>query len=388
MTPARFLRDYWQKKPLLVRGALPDFADPLTPEELAGLACEEGVESRIVRQRGPRAWEVTWGPHPESRFTSLPSTRWTVLVQELNRHVPEAALLLERFSFLPNVRVDDVMVSYAAPGGGVGPHVDSYDVFLVQGMGERRWMYGTKPVKDARLVPGLDLRILERFLPDEDHVLRPGDVLYLPPGFAHHGVAVTPCQTYSVGFRAPGYGEMWKDRARDAARRDASAAALLVDPPLAPAANPGAIPPALLARVREAVRAMDTSDAGIDRWFARFATRLTPDHVMPAPRRAPAAAEIVAKLRAGARVARTEEARWAFLPASRGALRLYVGGEEIDVPREAADLARALCAARRFDGEGLGPLVRAASARALIVRLFAMGALRFEASRASRASRR
>lgn len=385
MTTARFLREHWQKRPLLVRGAFPRFCDPLTPDELAGLACEDGVESRIVREAGgARPWEVTYGPQDEGTFASLPDHGWTVLVQELNRHVPAAALLLEPFAFVPNVRVDDVMVSYAAPGGSVGPHTDSYDVFLVQGMGERRWQYGARPVKDARFVPGLDLRILERFLPDEDHVLHPGDLLYLPPGFAHHGVAVTPCLTYSVGFRAPGYGEMWKDLAREASLRDARAASLLVDPPLAPASNPGAIPPALLARVREAVRSIDTSDASIDRWFARFATRLAPDHAMAAPRRAPDAKEIVARLREGARVARSEEARWAFLPAPRGALRLYVGGEEIEVPREASGLARALCAARRFEGEALAPLVRAAAARALIARLFAMGGLRFEPARAAR----
>ena len=206
MSAARFLREHWQKKPLLVRGAFPALRDPLTPEELAGLSCEEGIESRIVRERGGREpWEVTFGPHPESRFASLPARGWTLLVQELNRHVPEAALLLEHFAFLPNVRVDDVMVSYAAPGGSVGPHLDSYDVFLVQGMGERRWKYDTRPTKDTRLRDGLDLRILQRFTPDADEVLRAGDLLYLPPGFAHHGVAVTPCLTYSVGFRAPGF---------------------------------------------------------------------------------------------------------------------------------------------------------------------------------------
>ena len=142
MPVARFMREHWQKKPLLVRGALPGMRDPLTPEELAGLACEDGVESRIVRERGgARPWEVTWGPHHESFFASLPEDGWTLLVQELNRHVPEAALLLERFAFVPNVRVDDVMVSFAAPGGSVGAHLDSYDVFLVQGMGERRWRW-------------------------------------------------------------------------------------------------------------------------------------------------------------------------------------------------------------------------------------------------------
>jgi 50S ribosomal protein L16 3-hydroxylase len=381
MSVERFMREHWQKKPLLVRGAVPDLVDPLTPEELAGLACENGVESRIVRERGgARPWEVTWGPHHEVFFTSLPERGWTLLVQELNRHVPEAALLLERFTFVPNVRVDDVMVSFAAPGGSVGAHLDSYDVFLVQGMGERRWRYGTKPAarpRDVRFVEGLELRILERFRPDADEVLGPGDMLYLPPGFAHHGIAETPCLTYSIGFRSPGYGEMWKAFGTHLASHAAGATALLADPPLGPAHNPGAIPPALLARVRSAIRAMDTSGGAIDRWFASFATQLAPGHELTPPRRRLPEAAVLERLARGVVVERTEEGRWAYLPRPRGALLLYVGGEELAIERREAALAQLLCGARRFEGRALATLVKSAAARALIVRLFAMGALRF-----------
>ncbi|MBX3186211.1 MAG: cupin domain-containing protein [Labilithrix sp.] len=382
MPVSRFLREHWQKKPLLVRGAL-DLRDPLTPEELAGLACEEGVESRIVRERGgARPWEVTWGPHPEARFRAMPKRGWTVLVQECNRHVPPLAHLLDRFSFIPNVRVDDVMVSYAAPGGSVGPHLDSYDVFLVQGMGQRRWRYGERPAKDVRFRRGLELRILERFAWDRDEVLGPGDMLYLPPGFAHHGVAVTPCLTYSVGFRSPSFGEMWRAFAAHAASSDPKASALLVDPPLSPASNPGVIPPGILARVRDAIRGVDLDDASIDRWFASFATRLAPGHTLEAPRRPPSAKKLFDALARGAVVSRSEEGRWAFLPGPRGALLLYVGGEEIAVAKSAAPLVEALCASRRFEGRALAALSKSAAARDLIERLFSMGALGF-APRAS-----
>jgi 50S ribosomal protein L16 3-hydroxylase len=379
MSTERFLREHWQKKPLLVRGAMAGLRDPRTPEELAGLSCEDGVESRLVRERGgSMPWEVTWGPHPESRFATLPDRGWTLLVQELNRHVPEAALLLEPFTFLPNVRVDDVMVSYAAVGGSVGPHLDSYDVFLVQGMGQRRWMYNTRPTKDARFRKGLDLRILQSFRPDVDEVLEAGDLLYIPPGFAHHGVAVSPCLTYSIGFRAPAFGEMWKAFASHAAAKDDVAAArLLVDPPLAPAANPGAIPPALLARVRAAVREMPHDDDAVDRFFGSFATQLAPGHELLAPRKAPAASAVMARLRRGDRVVRSEEGRWAYLPRPRGALLLYVAGLEIEVPAPAAALARALCAARGFDGQELAALAKNAAAGALIVRLVGLGGLAF-----------
>lgn len=379
MPVARFLREHWQKKPLLVRGAMPELRDPRTPEELAGLSCEEGVESRIVRERGGAVpWEVTWGPHPEARFAELPDRGWTLLVQELNRHVPEAALLLEPFSFVPNVRVDDVMVSYAAPGGSVGAHLDSYDVFLVQGMGNRRWMYNTRPTRNASFRKGLDLRILETFRPDADEVLEPGDLLYLPPGFAHHGVAVTPCLTYSIGFRAPSFGEMWKAFAAHAAgAREMESAKLLVDPPLTPAENPGAIPPALLSRVRSAVRDQPRDDEAIDRFYASFATRLAPGHELTAPRKAPSSDAVMARLRRGDLVARSEEGRWAYLPRPRGALFLYVAGLELEVAPPAADLARALCAARRFDGRELAALAKNAAARALIVRLVGLGGLVF-----------
>ncbi|AKU94046.1 hypothetical protein AKJ09_00710 [Labilithrix luteola] len=377
MPVARFLREYWQKKPLLVRGAFPEFRDPISPDELAGLSCEEGVESRIVREKGgAHPWEVTWGPHPEERFGELPERGWTILVQELNRHLPEAALLLEPFSFIPNVRVDDVMVSYAAPGGSVGAHLDSYDVFLVQGMGKRRWQYHEKPTKDVRLVPDLDLRILARFVPEADEVLSAGDMLYLPPGFAHYGVAVTECLTYSVGFRAPSAGEMWKDFVARAASVP-EATKLLVDPPLGAGKPPGEIPKAMLERVREAIRSMDTSNDAIDRWFASFATRLGPGRELTPPSRPLGEAKITSRLERGDVVMRSEEGRWAYLPSSRGALRLYVGGLELDVPAGAADLARLLSSARRFDGAELGRLARSRAARSFIVRLFDLGALRF-----------
>lgn len=359
-----FLQRYWQKKPLLVRGAFPGFRDPVQPEDLAGLACEDGVESRLVRGSGKR-WSVAWGPQPETAFAELPETRWTLLVQEVNRWVPEAAALLEPFSFLPNVRVDDVMVSYAVPGGSVGAHLDSYDVFLIQGQGERRWQWHTKPTVDRTFVDGLDLRILRSFTPDEDEVLGPGDMLYLPPGFAHHGVAETPCLTYSVGFRAPSLAEIWAAFAVTAARR--APHELLVDPALAPAENPGAIPPALLQNIRAMVRKLDLSDAAIDRWYASFATRLKPGHELPAPRRPPTLAKLATH-----DAVRTEEGRWAYLPDGK-ALRLYVGGEELDVPAAAAGLARTLCASRRHR---LSP--RNAAERALLTRLFALGALRLE----------
>jgi 50S ribosomal protein L16 3-hydroxylase len=205
LTPEQFLRDYWHKKPLLIRQAIPDFSGILSPDELAGLSCEEDVQSRLVIQQGGQ-WRLEHGPFAESRFAKLPERDWTLLVQSLNHHLPEAQQLMQQFSFLPYARLDDLMVSYAPDGGGVGPHFDSYDVFLLQGMGQRRWRISEQ--KDLSLVEGVPLKILQHFETQEEWVLQAGDMLYLPPHLAHWGIAVGDCMTYSIGFRAPSHQEL------------------------------------------------------------------------------------------------------------------------------------------------------------------------------------
>ena len=204
LSPRVFLSRHWQKRPLLVRAALPGFRDPLTPRALLELACQAEVESRLVLVRGARRpFERTFGPQDRSRLARLPASDWTLLVQGVDQHVPAAARLLELFAFIPRWRIDDVMVSFAVRGGTVGPHVDNYDVFLIQGRGQRRWQVQRRP--DRSLRPGLDLQVLRRFEPDATWVLEPGDMLYVPPGVAHYGVALEDCLTYSVGFRAPSH---------------------------------------------------------------------------------------------------------------------------------------------------------------------------------------
>jgi 50S ribosomal protein L16 3-hydroxylase len=203
-----FMRDYWQKKPLLVRQAIPGFESPISPDELAGLALEEEIESRLVIEHGERPWELRRGPFAEDAFAALPERDWTLLVQAVDQFVPEVAELLEQVKFLPKWRIDDVMISFAAPGGGVGPHFDNYDVFLLQGHGKRRWQVGQLCNSDSPLLPHADLKILAEFVKTEEWVLEPGDMLYLPPLLAHCGTAVVVCMTYSVGFRAPSAAEV------------------------------------------------------------------------------------------------------------------------------------------------------------------------------------
>lgn len=203
MTPARFLKEYWQKKPLLVRQAIPSLQAPLSREELFALARQDDVESRLITHFD-RQWEISHGP-----FAKLPALRmkeWTLLVQGVNLHHDAAAELLHQFRFLPDARLDDLMISYASDGGGVGPHFDSYDVFLLQAHGKRRWRISAQ--QDLRLVPDMPLKILSHFQHEEEWILEPGDMLYLPPQYAHDGVAVGECMTYSIGFRAPSYQEL------------------------------------------------------------------------------------------------------------------------------------------------------------------------------------
>jgi 50S ribosomal protein L16 3-hydroxylase len=199
----RFLQEYWQQKPLLVRQAIPEFHCPISPEELAGLALEEEIVSRLVREKGHgSAWQVEHGPFAEETFLSLPEQHWTLLVQEVDRHLPEIADLLHYFDFLPRWRIDDIMISYAADQGSVGPHLDQYDVFLLQGLGQRRWQLDQQG-QNRQLQEGLELAILEQFDATDDWLLQPGDMLYLPAGIPHHGVAQGPCMTLSIGCRAP-----------------------------------------------------------------------------------------------------------------------------------------------------------------------------------------
>ncbi len=205
LTASAFLRDYWQKKPLLIRQAFPQFNGFLNPQQLLALACAEDAQARLVKQQRGQ-WQLQQGPFEAATFKKLGKNQWTVLVQGVNHILPEAAALLQHFSFIPHARLDDLMVSYAPRGGGVGPHFDSYDVFLLQGLGHRRWQISAQ--QDRTLIEGAPLKILRHFEAEQEWVLAPGDMLYLPPHYAHNGIAEDDCMTYSIGFRAPAYQEL------------------------------------------------------------------------------------------------------------------------------------------------------------------------------------
>lgn len=203
--PKDFLCNYWQKRPLLIRNALPGFNGLLTRDELMKLACHEDVQSRLVVQRNGQ-WHLKHGPFSNNDLLKLPKKQWTLLVQDMNHFLPSARNLLKQFCFIPHTRLDDLMVSYAPKGGGIGPHFDSYDVFLLQGMGSRCWQISAQ--LDNQFLADAPLRILKNFQPEQEWVLEAGDMLYLPPKYAHNGIAKDDCMTYSIGFRAPSYQEL------------------------------------------------------------------------------------------------------------------------------------------------------------------------------------
>ena len=376
-SPAAFLRRYWQKRPLLVRGALPGFRDPLSPDELASLACDENVESRLVLvQGGTRPFQVVAGPQDPRRLRALPPTHWTLLVQGVDRYVPAVSCLRERFRFLPDWRIDDVMISFAPRFGTVGPHVDSYDVFLLQGLGRRRWRIQRRP--DPALRPGLDLGVLRHFRPDSEWVLGPGDLLYLPPGVAHHGVALEPGLTYSIGFRAPAHADLLA-AALTHCLRAMPPSRLYADPDLRPTRQPGEITRPAITRMRSLVRQelRRLDGPAFDRCVGERLTERGDGGPTPRARRLSSAA-LHHRLASGAGLLRSPASRIAFVRRPTG-VDLFVDGQRLPLPRRLAFAAPLLTGAPQLGPASLAPHLARPGFVALLADLVNRGA--FELAR-------
>jgi 50S ribosomal protein L16 3-hydroxylase len=328
----RFMRRHWQRAPLLVRGAFEAFDDPLSPREVLALARSPDAVSRLVQRRG-KSWSLEHGPFTAKQLSRLPPRDWTVLVQDTNHFSARAAELLAAFDFIPHARIDDVMVSYAVPGGGVGPHVDSYDVFLLQGRGERRWRISRQ--RDHAFVPGLPLRILQRFEPEEEWVLRAGDMLYLPPGIAHEGVATSECLTWSIGFRAPSDAELARgfldhlDEHLDMAGHYGDAGARAVR-------HPGQVPRAMTEHVARTLARIRWSRADVADFTGRYLSEPKPHVFFSAPARAPGRAAFEAQARRHG-VALDPCSRLLF-----SGTMFFINGERLAVPAAARPLLRRL----------------------------------------------
>ncbi len=371
-----FLRDYWQRKPLLIRNPWGRWLNPLSPDELAGLACEEGVESRLISQT-KAALQAEHGPFPEARFGKLGKSPSTLLVQAVDIHVAEVAALIEPFRFVPNWRIDDVMVSYATDGGGVGAHFDHYDVFLVQGLGQRRWQVGQLCDESTELLPHDDLRLLADFQVSEEWLLEPGDILYVPPRFAHNGVAVgDDCMTYSIGFRAPSRAELiggWCDdlvaELDDDDRYE--------DPGLAAQANPGEISAEALAKLHALITEKLDDKAAFARWFGGYNTTPKFPEMDWSPEEALGVEELRHNLAECVPLLRNPASRFSFVRGELGAVSLFVDGACFDCTGDAAAFAEQLCARDRV--EVSLKLAESGVVMELIAELFNQGSVAFEA---------
>ncbi len=371
-----FLQQYWQKKPLLIRQAIPDYTTPLSPDELAGLACEAEVESRLILEKdGAAPWQLEHGPFSESRFNQLPASHWTLLIQKANQLIPELAELLEQFNFIPNWRIDDVMVSYAPESGSVGPHVDQYDVFLLQGLGTRRWQINTEDSNQTPLLQNTALQILQEFTPEQDWVLEPGDMLYLPPNVAHYGVAQEDCMTFSIGFRAPRYSELltaWTDdqtvHLPDTLHYQ--------DPDLQVVNHTGEITAVELEKVRAIIRQQYISDQDINRWFGQYITEPSIELLPHETEASLSLEQWQSCLVEYGELWRSEYSRFAFIEDDDVA-RLYVDGQEFVLNKNFSELVVLLCDQRRYRLKEIEAYLSHKETFDLIYSLYNMGAVEF-----------
>ncbi len=346
-----FLSEYWQKKPLLIRNALAYIESPVSADVLAGLACEQSVESRLIIQDGQQ-WDLKHGPFSDEFFSTLPESHWTLLVQAVDHCVPEAAELLEQFNFIPRWRIDDLMMSYANHGGGVGAHYDNYDVFLVQTCGQRKWEVGGLYDESSALCENLPVKILREFKAIETWVLDPGDILYVPPGFAHNGVAQGDgCITCSVGFRAPSHSEILREYT-DYIGDKLSESLRYQDPDLNAQNNTGQISAQALDKVQHILCEYLADKQAIHDWFGRYITtpkyQLTNDLEIHESDQTYNAQEITNHLQAGGIIVRNEGSRFAYT--SQGQQNtLFVDGLPIETSECTNHLIELVCSEIKFN---------------------------------------
>jgi len=339
----RFLARYWQREPLVVRGAFPNLKDPLTPDELAGLACEPEVDSRLVVERGGgKPWQVIRGPQNPKVLRRLGRSHWTLLVESMDRHSRDVAALASAFSFMPRWRMDDVMVSLAPVHGTVDAHIDSYDVFLIQGQGRRRWEVDRQSRPEYK--PGLDLRILKQFRVEDSWVLDPGDMLYVPPGVGHRGVTVPDgaeiALTYSVGFRAPSTADLLSTLLSRALSSDAPR--LFSDPGRKAIKDAGEIAGEDLARLRRFLIS-DLESFDRDGWALAMGEAVTSGGSFGVSAMGATARTLRTRLAAGATVSVAPGARVSWTSLDRGRAAIFVNGESRVLPRPQAFAAGFLC---------------------------------------------
>ncbi len=343
---------------------------------LAGLACEEDVEARLILERdGAIPWEVRHGPFGEHDFLNLQESHWTLLVQDVEKHLPELCYILDPFRFIPDWRIDDLMISYAPLHGTVGPHVDSYDVFLVQGLGRRRWQINTRADTRDKICENSELRILRDFEAEETWVLESGDLLYLPPHVAHYGVALEPCLTYSVGFRAPSHCELISSFL-EFVLANVDEEIRYADPGLELQSQPGQIHHTTLVRVKNLLQQyLHADSAALESWFGRFITEPKPEFCAISRSEPMVQAQLRQYLHDGGRLERNPGSRFAYITHGQGETALFVDAQEFALGPDVAFLAPLLCNHRVFQAALLKRTLEHSFARDLLLHLINEGYL-------------
>lgn len=372
-----FLRDYWQKKPLLIKQALPGFDNPLSPEEIAGLACEDFVESRLITEHEQLPqWRLKHGPFSEQDFLALPDNDWTLHVQEVERFFPEIYALLDHFRFIPNWRIDDVMVSYAPDKGTAGPHFDQYDVFLIQGLGKKHWRVGQACNAESPTLPDCELSILKEFDTQDEWLVEPGDILYIPPGIAHYGIAVGDSITYSIGFRAPSHADLLGEFSHflaDSLREDQRYS----DPDLSLQGNPGEISPAALENVRKTLTEILNDSGKLASWFGEYMTEPKQQEMGYEFEKINSPRALIEQLSTLECLCWVEGNRYAWF-AHADRLEVFVNGKSYTAALDLRPLVEELTGSTRISPTRILPLLKQASAQQLLFELFNQGYFYFE----------
>jgi len=370
-----FLAKYWQKKPLLMKGAIHPFPEIISPEELAGMTLDKAIESRlIIQEPGKNNWQLKRGPFKASTFQKLPKKKWTFLVNGVDRFVPSVHAFLDEFSFIPFWRMDDIMISYAVDQGNVGAHVDNFDVFLVQAAGKREWMIEDKPVMQDDFIPDLPVRLLRKFKPTHRWILEPGDILYLPPRFPHHGVAQGDrCMTISVGCRAPSVNEVINGVVTNALIQS-DESSRYTDPDLKPQA-PGEISADAVAKLKKTIEQALLSDDFLSEWLGRHVTDPYSDVDLKGHAESIAPGKVAATLKSAIALVRTEGSRLAYVKGKKDEIAFYVNGDRENLSGKAALLAQELANRIVVPCERITPFLGDKKCLGLLASLLSTGAL-------------
>ncbi|MEP3226373.1 MAG: cupin domain-containing protein [Parasphingorhabdus sp.] len=370
-----FLQNDWQQQPVFIPNPWDHWRNPLDANLLAGLACEDGVEARLVSGNSDTKWKLEHGPFPEQRFASLGRKDWTLLVQAVDHYVPEVNALIDSFRFIPDWRIDDVMVSYAANGGGVGPHFDHYDVFLVQGAGQRRWSIGEVCDEKTALIPHDDLRLLADYQTVESWICNPGDILYIPPGYAHEGIAIgDECMTYSIGCRAPSRSELigyWVDDLLAELPEEER----FQDPRIRKQHNPGEISALAIDQLHQMITEKLDDREAFAHWFGQYSSTPKYPDLDWSPDEQIDSAGLSDRLNSGGKLFRNPASRFSFIEKSQTQVQLFVDGKQFLCSENSAAFAKNLCHHR------MQPIamewIHTQDAIQLAVRLFNQGSLDF-----------